>query len=164
MMLSQLSTTGRMISSTSTPVDDLLVREDLGLLLREHDRDSSQHKHIIAYAEKHLPRIISAIQRASNTATQIANAAELLVQLILEDDRLDTIRRVVPPTLGTLAKKGVVSTCTAQALQVVLINAFDKSFKATTAAISITLSDEIVHVAIRNLSCSATPSTTHSTT
>ena len=149
-----------MIANTSTPVDDLLVREDLGLLLREHDRDSSQHKYIITYAEKHLPRIVSAIQKPSNTSTQVSNAADLLVQLILEDDRLDTIRKVVPPTLGTLAKKGIVSTCSAQALQIVLINAFDKNFKTTTAAISITLSDEIIHGAIRNLSCSATVSGT----
>jgi hypothetical protein len=159
-MLTQLSTTGRMIASTSTPVDDLLAREDLGLLLREHSRESSQHKHILGYIEKNLPRIMAAIQKQSSTATQITNAGELLVQFILEDERLDTIRKVVPPTLGTLAKKGVVSPCTALALQHVLINAFDKNFKGTVTAISITLSDEIVHGAIRNLACSATISGT----
>ena len=144
----------KLFSSSGTPIDKILARSDVLEFLDGVDKHGQ--KQVVSYVDKNLPRFLSAVQKQGSSLVSVKNASLIISRYIeWHSYPTESIRRIVPSTLGLLAKRGLLQPHVAQAFQTILLAAFEQDFFQTTFAINITLGDEIVHGAIRNISASA---------
>lgn len=148
---SRSATAAKVFASSSTPVDEILGREELAEIVG--NSDSTGQRHMITYVDKHIAKVLAAQQKDGASDRVVTNACALLVRYLQTHPRTDeAIRRVVPFTIAVFARKGILPSKVCVSVQKVLLAAFDEDFSRTSYSINISLGDEIVHGAIRNLS------------
>lgn len=148
------ATAAKVFASSSTPVDEILARDDLQDIVG--NPDGPGQRNMIAYVDKHVARILSAQQKEGASDRVVNNACTLLVRYLVTHPRADeAIRCVVPSIIAIFARKGVLPAKVCASVQKVLLAAFDEDFSRTSYSINISLGDEIIHGAIRNLSQNA---------
>lgn len=148
----------KLFSTSTTNVDEIILRDDVADYIGNADGQSQRC--VLSYTEKNLARIIGALQR-NLPPKAFSNVALLLVRFVqFHPNQTDAIRRVVPSAIGLFARKGLLSSHVAAAVQRILLAAFDEDFSQTSYAINITLGDEIIHGAIRNIASSTVVSET----
>ncbi|CUG86059.1 Hypothetical protein, putative [Bodo saltans] len=145
------ATASKVFASSSTPVDEILARDDLQDIV--YNPDGPGQRNMIAYVDKHVARILSAQQKDGVSDRVVSNACTLLVRYLQTHPKADeAIRCVVPSTIAIYARKGILPSRVCSSVQKVLLAAFDEDFSRTSYSINISLGDEIIHGAIRNLS------------
>ena len=149
------STTAKMISAGSTPLEAILLRDDLSDHINDNCGTGQQLKHLLLFVEKNVPKILSSAQKTIQSIVA-KNCAALLVTYCQHNERCDSINKVVPNILSLLKKSGSLGEVTSGIFQRVLLAAFEKNFQATINSIEVSMGPEIVHGAIRHLAYSST--------
>lgn len=143
----------KLFACLSTAPDIILNRDDA--IEHAQNATSDQNRFVLQYVERNLPRLLLIAHRNTTDAQVSRNAAALIIHYMkTHADTSEIIRNIVPSTLGVLSRKGTISAPLAIFMQRILLAAFDEDFSETSYAINISLGDEVVHGAIRNLASS----------